>query len=125
MNVLYNDNNVCTVGWCCVWTKTNERFPSFKRIVARALHEVDPESYERRRQNSLDRTNPTPYRPLYFGHKLHIDQNEKLVSFGIMTVASRDGYSGMIVSFGVMPIKNNLAIYDLVYKYLFIVVSNV
>ena len=42
---------------------------------------VDPDSYDARRNNTLDRTNPVPYQPLYFGHKLHVDQNEKLINF--------------------------------------------
>ena len=27
--------------------------------------------------------NPFPYHASYFGHKLHVDQNEKLVMFGV------------------------------------------
>ena len=77
---------------------------------------VDPVNYEYRRQNKIDRTNPVPYQALYFGHKLHIDQNEKLISFGVTSVVARDGYSGRIILFGIMPIKNNLAIYDLVFR---------
>ena len=38
-----------------------------------------PESYEQQRQNTVDRTNPIPYNSMYFRHKLHIDQNEKLI----------------------------------------------
>lgn len=87
-----------------------------ERNLATALKAVDPDSYESRRQNALNRTNPIPYRPRYFGHKLHIDQNEKLASFGVTFVVARDGYSGKIVSFGIMSIRNNLAIYDLDYK---------
>jgi len=46
--------------------------------VAKSLQCVAPEQYESRRQNTLDRVNPVGYVALYFGHKLHIDQNEKL-----------------------------------------------
>ena len=28
--------------------------------------------------------NPNPYHAEYFGHKLHIDQNEKLVMYGVV-----------------------------------------
>uniref|UniRef100_A0A1X7TBU0 Uncharacterized protein n=1 Tax=Amphimedon queenslandica TaxID=400682 RepID=A0A1X7TBU0_AMPQE len=34
-----------------------------------------------------------------FGHKLHLDQKEKLVMFGVTHVLGVDGYSGLIVSF--------------------------
>ena len=47
---------------------------------------------------------------------MHIDQNEKLVMYGVTHVCARDGYSGMIVAFTTMPIKNNLEIYEHVYK---------
>ena len=44
--------------------------------VATSLKRVAPESYQRQRQNTLDRVNPVQYAALYFGHKLHIDQTE-------------------------------------------------
>uniref|UniRef100_A0A1X7V173 Integrase core domain-containing protein n=1 Tax=Amphimedon queenslandica TaxID=400682 RepID=A0A1X7V173_AMPQE len=87
-----------------------------ERNISSALKVVDPISYEERRNNSLDRTNPIPYRPRYYGHKLHVDQNEKLILFGVTLVMARDGFSGKIISYGVMPIKNNIAIYDLIYR---------
>ena len=96
-----------------LWSKG---FRISERNVATALNAVDPDSYESRQQNALDRTNPISYQPRYFGHKLHIDQNENLSSFGVTSVVARDGYSGKIVSFGVMPINNNPAIYHLLYK---------
>ncbi len=53
--------------------------------------------------------NPIPYFAAdYFGHKLHVDQNEKLVMYGVTHVCARDGYSGKIVAFVTMPIKNTL-----------------
>ena len=50
--------------------------------VGSALQQVAPESYEKRRQNTVDKTNPIPYYARYFGHKIHLDQNEKLIQFG-------------------------------------------
>ncbi|CAG2216976.1 unnamed protein product [Mytilus edulis] len=47
--------------------------------------------------------NPIPYRAEYFGHKLHCDQNEKLVMFGLTHVAAIDGYSGKVVTWASMP----------------------
>ena len=34
------------------------------------------------------------YYARYFGHKLHLDQNEKLVHYGVIYVLARDGFSG-------------------------------
>lgn len=61
-------------------------------------------------------TNPIPYHAEYFGHKLHIDQNEKLVMYGVTHVCAVDGYSNKIVGFVTMPIKNNLEIYTHLYQ---------
>ncbi|KAF5891855.1 uncharacterized protein DAT39_018441, partial [Clarias magur] len=46
------------------------------------------------------------------GHKLHLDQNEKLVMFGVTHVLAIDGFRKKIVSHSTMPIKNNLSIYE-------------
>ena len=43
---------------------------------------------------------------------MHIDQNEKLVMFGVTHVCAVDGHSGRIVGFATMPIKNNIVIYE-------------
>ena len=37
--------------------------------------------------------------------------------FGVTYVMARDGYSGMIVAFSTMPVKNNLIIYDEIYSH--------
>lgn len=50
------------------------------------------------------------------GHKLHLDQNEKLGMFGVTHVLAVDGYSNKIVSNATMPIKNNLVIFEEVYR---------
>ena len=60
--------------------------------------------------------NPVPYRADYFGHKLHIDQNEKLVMYGVIHVCAIDGFSGKIASFLTIPVKNNIEIYTNLYR---------
>lgn len=50
------------------------------------------------------------------GHKLHLDQNEKLVMFGVTHVLAIDGFSSQIVAYNTMPVKNNLTIYQKVYR---------
>lgn len=57
-----------------------------------------------------------PYSAEYMGHKLHTDQNEKLVMFGVTHVLSVDDFSSKIVSQSTMPVKNNLTIYQEVYR---------
>lgn len=64
----------------------------------------------------VERSNPAVYSARYFGHEMHVDQNEKLIYFGVPYVMARDGFSGKIVSGGVMPYKNNLIIYEEVYR---------
>ena len=68
-------------------------------------------------------TNPIRYAANYFGHKLHIDQNEKLAGFGVTHVLARDGYSGKVVSFLTLPVKNNVAIYDEIFRYTYVIGS--
>ena len=60
--------------------------------------------------------NPSPYYAKYMGHKLHIDQNEKLVMFGVTHVLAIDGFSSMSVAHSTMPVKNNVITYDKVFR---------
>ena len=91
-----------------------------EKKIASSLQRVAPHSYEQRTHNTIDRTNPVPYQALFFGHKLHIDQNEKLVMFGVTHLIAVDGFSGMVVAYVTVAIKNN----RLAYEYLFRYVSN-
>ena len=81
------------------------------------MQAVAPSQYDSRRRMTVDKTNPIPYEALYFGHKLHCDQNEKLVMYGVTSFIARDGYSGKVMNFAVMPVKNSIAVYDLLYRY--------
>lgn len=84
--------------------------------VGHSLQRVDPTNHSRR-LNQLHRlTNPIPYRCQYFGEKIHVDQNEKMVQFGVTHVCGVDGYSGKIVGFITMPIKNCVTIYEHLYR---------
>jgi hypothetical protein len=47
-----------------------------------------------------------------------MDQNEKLVRFGVTHVAAIDGFSGYIVGHIIMPVKNNAVIYEELFRYL-------
>lgn len=57
--------------------------------------------------------NPSPYRAFYYGEKLHLDQNEKIGMYGVTHVVAVDGCSHKIVGFITLPVKNAIAIYDL------------
>jgi hypothetical protein len=52
----------------------------------------------------------------YYGHKLHLDQNEKIAEFGVTHVVAVDGFSSRIVKLATMPVKNNQIIYNDVYR---------
>ena len=83
-----------------------------ERRVGMALQHANP-GYQRARQERTERQlNPTPYRASHFGCKIHIDQNEKLVMYGVTHICAIDGYSGKIVGFISMPIKNCIEIYN-------------
>lgn len=45
-----------------------------------------------------------------------MDQNEKLAMFGVTHVVAVDGFSKKVVAHSTMPIKNNLTIYEDVFR---------
>ena len=83
--------------------------------VGQSLQRVNLDHYQHRRTRIHRLTNPISYCSDYFGGKLHIDQNEKLVMYGVTHVCAVDGHSGRIVAFVTMPIKNNKVIYEKLY----------
>ena len=94
-----------------------------EKRVGVALSMVSPRYTAQRRTSTTRAVNPIPYRADYFGHKLHIDQNEKLVMYGVTHVAAIDGHSRFVVAGTTMPVKNNLTIYREIYKYGFYLLS--
>ncbi|ELU15170.1 hypothetical protein CAPTEDRAFT_207154, partial [Capitella teleta] len=67
-------------------------------------------------RQSMRNRNSIPYSASYPGHKLHMDQNEKLAMFGATHVIAVDGFSSCVTSHTTMPIKNNCLIYEEVYR---------
>ena len=80
------------------------------------LPSVAPQGHSSRVSSARERRNPALYYARYFGHKLHLDQNEKLVHYGVTYVLARDGFSGKIVAGSIMPRKNSPIIYEEIYR---------
>ena len=87
-----------------------------QRRVASAFQVVAPIYHQRRQANTARMINPIPYRADYFGHKLHIDQNKKLVMYGVTHVVAIDGHSRFIPAGSTMPVKNNKTIYERIFR---------
>ena len=87
-----------------------------QRRIGQSLKMVAPVYHYARTTRTERQTNPIPYTAEYFGHKIHIDQNEKLVMYGVALYAAVDGFSGMIVAFAVMPVKNPITIYGSLFE---------
>lgn len=85
--------------------RSNNIFASESRVRS-AMMRADPINHIRRQTDSNRRFNPVPYNSQYFGHKLHVDCNEKLVHYGCVLIGAIDGYSGMIVSLFAVHRKN-------------------
>ena len=58
------------------------------------------------------------------GHKLQMDQAEKLAmyQYGLAEVSECDGYSRKTVAFETMSVKNNVLIYEYIYRYSTIII---
>ena len=69
----------------------SQGFRTGSHRVSQSLARVNPVSHDRRRTRTERQTNPIPYSSKYFGNKVHIDQNEKLVLFGVTHVCAVDG----------------------------------
>lgn len=93
----------------------SQGFRCAEKRIGNSLRRVAPVYHSRRVSNTHRQTNPIPYSADYFGQKVHIDQNEKLVMFGVTHVCAIDGYSGKIVAFATMTRKNNVLIYEHIY----------
>ena len=84
--------------------------------VGASLKRTCPQYHQRRATSTARLLNPIPYSADYFGHKVHVDGNEKLVMYGVTHICARDGFSGMVVGFVTMPVKNNLEIYHHLFR---------
>ena len=64
-----------------------------QRRTSNALQVAAPKYHQRRQTNTARLTYPIPDKADYFRRKLHIDQNEKLVMYGVTDVTAIDGHS--------------------------------
>ena len=87
-----------------------------ERRVGRSLKRIAPEQQALRARVAHRLLNPVVYIAHHFGHKLHLDQNEKLVMYGVTEVLAIDGYSRKVVGFVVMPVKNAVAVYAQLFR---------
>ena len=85
--------------------------------VGNALATVCPRNHLQKREQTFRQVNPIPYRADYFGHKMHFEQNQKLVMYGVTHVVAIDGHSRFISGAYTMPVKNNLVLYEEVFRY--------
>ena len=99
------------------YIRSRNSFSVGEHRVGSSLRRLFPNQHRQRLNFARRATNPIPYRADYFGHKLHVDQNEKLVMYGVTHVAAIDGHSRFVVAAHTMPIKNNCLIYEHVYRY--------
>ena len=84
-----------------------------KQLVRRSLTRVSPVYQQQRQKASERQTNPHPYFAEYYGHKRHVDQNKKLVMYGVTHLCSINGYSKYMPGFCCMSVKNNIVIDDM------------
>ena len=91
--------------------KVNRSFAS-ESCIGKSLARIAPYYHDHRQRGTEQQLNPQPYTADYRGHKLHMDQNEKLASYGVVHVCAIDGFSRYIPSFACMPVKNNVIIYN-------------
>ena len=87
-----------------------------ERSVGRSLRSISGIYNDERRAGIERCTNPAAYYAEYAGHKLHLDQNEKMVMYGMTHIIAVDGFSSKILGYTTMPLKNNLKIYDNIYR---------
>ena len=78
-----------------------------KERLGRALSRTYPLAFSHRSHSMQRAVNPVPYCARFYGEKIHLDQNEKLVMYGVVHVVAVDGFSRKIVGFSTISIVPN------------------
>lgn len=105
-------------GWPILWKKDDDwllerekhDIKVGKARVGKDLTVAAPINNQSRRSETSQTFNPILYCANYFGHKIHFYQNKKLVTHGLVQVASIEGHRQYIVGTCMMPVKNNRCI---------------
>lgn len=110
------DNSVTCLGPCCGKRLVkghllSKGIKASEKRIGDMMRELRPREHAVRVGLHRQLRNPIPYTARYFGHKLHIDQNEKLVMHGMCHICAIDGYSSKIIRHCVFPAKNCVDIY--------------
>ena len=87
-----------------------------KRKVGKILEEINPNAQKARQYSAGRSCNPKVCKADSFGHKIHYDRNEKLGMYGIVHVFARDDYSGKILGHATMAKRNNIIVYNEIYR---------
>ena len=101
------------------YLRQNHNIKVSKTRVGKTLKAATPINNQSLCSRTSRAVNPIPYRADYFGHKIHFGQNEKLIAYGVTHVAAIDGHNRYIVGTWTMPIKNNIVIYEKLYRSFF------
>ena len=84
--------------------------------LGRSVSRTYPLALPQRSHNVRRAMNPIPYRAKFYGENIHLDQNEKLVLYGIVHFVAVDSYCRKIVGFLTMSRKNPITIYNTVFR---------
>jgi len=66
--------------------------------ISHSLMWVAPGPMRGKQVNIHQHLNPAPYHALYYGEKLHMDQNEKLNRFGVTHILAIDGFGRKLLA---------------------------
>ena len=94
VSVMQGNFIILSLGRTNIWSKTmtgllaSEGIKVSQQRVGESLRLTNP-GYQHACRTATERQiNPVPYHADYFGHKVHVDQNEKLVMFGVTHMCS-------------------------------------
>ena len=77
--------------------------------VGSSFQSLQPRHHQQRSVLTAYRlSNPLPYIANYFGHKIHIDQNEKLCMYGVTHVLAVDGFIIALATMSVEKLCNHI-----------------
>ena len=85
--------------------------------IGESLRRTIPHNHQKRITSTAKLLNPVLNTAEYFGHKVHVDQNKKLVMYGVTRVCTRwiQWKSGRI---HYIASKNNIEIYKHLFRYM-------